>query len=116
MTEYVVKIGFWLRAYDGFIVEANSDAEAIEKAKVAAKTAMECSAHPEHIEIEERREGVITFIDRITPNGRDAVIEGVAFDGDRILDVANHTTVAWTDTNGWLARILSAWRRKGGAR
>lgn len=116
MTEYVVKIGFWLRAYDGFTVEADSDAEAIEKAKVAARTALECSAHPEHIEIEERREGVIAFIDRITPDGRDAVIEDVAFDGDRILDLAKRTTVAWTDTNGWLARILSASWRKWGAR
>ena len=27
MTEYIVKIGFWLRAYDGFTVEADSDAK-----------------------------------------------------------------------------------------
>ncbi|WP_245297063.1 MULTISPECIES: hypothetical protein [Rhodomicrobium] len=67
MTEYIVKIGFWVRAYDGFTVEANSDAEAIEKAKAAAAIAMKSIAHPEHIEIDERREGVIAFIDRITP-------------------------------------------------
>ena len=36
MTEYNVKIGFWLRAYDGFIVDAGSDAEAIEKANNTA--------------------------------------------------------------------------------
>ena len=30
MTEYIVKIGFWLRAYDGFTIEAKSDADAIE--------------------------------------------------------------------------------------
>ena len=40
MTEYVVKIGFWLRAYDSVTVEADADAEAIEKAKIAATTAM----------------------------------------------------------------------------
>lgn len=84
MTEYTVKIGFWLRGYDGFTVKADSDADAIEKAKAAAKTAMESDAHPEHIAIEERREGIIVFIDRITPDGRCAVIEDVAFDDDRI--------------------------------
>jgi len=33
MSEYIVKIGFWLRAYDGFTVEADSDATAIAKAE-----------------------------------------------------------------------------------
>ena len=46
MTEYVVKIGFWLRAYDSVTVEADADAEAIEKAKIAATTAMTSTAHP----------------------------------------------------------------------
>jgi hypothetical protein len=84
MTEYTVKIGFWLRAYDGFTVEADSDVDAIEKAKAAAKTAMESDAHPEHIDTEERREGIIVFIDRIASDGRHEVIENVAFDDDRI--------------------------------
>ncbi len=84
MTEYVVKIGFWLRAYDGFTIEADTDAEAIEKAKVAAKMAMESTVPPEHIETDERREGVIAFIDRTTPHGRESVIEDVEFDDDRI--------------------------------
>ena len=35
MTEYVVKIAFWLRAFDSVTIEATSDAEAVEKAKVA---------------------------------------------------------------------------------
>jgi hypothetical protein len=83
MSEYIVKIGFWLRAYDGFTVEADSDAGAIEKAKAAAKTAMESGAYPEHIEIAERREGIIAFIDRVTPAGRDVVTEDVEFDDDR---------------------------------
>lgn len=84
MTEYTVKIGFWLRAYDGFTVNADSDAEAIEKAKAAAKAAMETTAQPEHVDIEQRREGVIAFIDRNAPEGRVAVIEDVEFDDDRI--------------------------------
>ncbi len=86
MSEYIVKIGFWLRAYDGFNVEAKDDAEAIERAKAAAKTAMESSAHPEHIDIKERREGVIAFIDRLGPEGRRAVAEDVSFDDDRVHD------------------------------
>lgn len=61
MSEYTVKIGFWLRAYDGFTVEADSDAEAMEKAKAAAKTAMESSAYPEHIDVGVRREGIIAY-------------------------------------------------------
>jgi len=84
MTEYIVKIGFWLRAYDGFTVEANSDDEAIVKAKAGAKTAMESTAYPEHVAVEERREGVIVFVDCVAPDGRWAVIEDVAFDDDHI--------------------------------
>jgi hypothetical protein len=84
MSEYTVKIGFWLRAYDGFTIKAESDAEAIEKAKIAAKTTMESGAQPEHIEIADRREGIIVFIDRIAPDGQHTVMEDVAFDDDRI--------------------------------
>jgi hypothetical protein len=29
MSEYIVKIGFWLRGYDDFTVEANSNTDAI---------------------------------------------------------------------------------------
>ncbi len=83
MTEYVVKVGFWLRAYDSVTVEADADPEAIEKAKAAAAAAMESMAQPEHIDTE-RREGIIAFIDRVTPAGREEVIEAVAFDDDRI--------------------------------
>jgi hypothetical protein len=84
MTEYVVKVGFWLRAFDSVTVEADADAEAIEKAKVAATAAMASTAHPEHVDFDERREGVIAFIDRVAPDGRQAVVEDVAFDDDRI--------------------------------
>lgn len=84
MTEYIVNIAFWLRAHDSFTVEAGSDADAIEKAKAAAETAMQSGIRPEHIEIAERREGIIAFIDRMTPDGRSVVIEDVQFDDDHI--------------------------------
>ena len=88
MTEYIIKIGFWVRAYDSFTVEADSDEQAIEKAKAVAKTAMDSQARPEHFD-EERREGVIAFIDRIATDGqRHEVIENVEFDDDRIHHVA----------------------------
>ncbi|TAJ95567.1 MAG: hypothetical protein EPO10_18520 [Reyranella sp.] len=86
MTEYIVKIAFWLRAFDSVTLEAATDAEAIEKAKAAARTAMESIAHPEHIDTDERREGVIAYIDRLIPDGREEVIEDVEFDDDRIRD------------------------------
>lgn len=59
MAEYKVKVGFWLRAYDGVTIEADSDAEAIDKAKVAATAAMESHGFPEHIDLDERRQGII---------------------------------------------------------
>ena len=86
MTEYIVKIAFWLRAFDSVTIEATSDTEAIEKAKVAATAAMESTAFPEHIDTDERREGVIAHIDRTTSEGCEPVIEDVAFDDDRIHD------------------------------
>lgn len=84
MTEYIVKIAFWLRAFDIVNVEARTDAEAIEKAKAAVRTAMESTAIPEHVDTDERREGVIAYIDRLTSDGREEVIEDVEFDDDRI--------------------------------
>jgi hypothetical protein len=84
MTEYIVKVAFWLRAFDSVTLEASSDADAVEKAKAAAKSAMESTAYPEHIDIDERREGVIAYIDRVAPDGREPVIEDVEFDDDRI--------------------------------
>lgn len=84
MTEYIVKIAFWLRAFDSMTLEAATDAEAIEKAKAAARIAMESIAYPEHIDTDERREGAIAYIDRLTPDGREEVIEDVEFDDDRI--------------------------------
>ncbi|HWL19172.1 MAG TPA: hypothetical protein VNS33_05865 [Bradyrhizobium sp.] len=90
-----MKIGFWLGTYDSLTVEADADPEAIEKAKIAATTAMTSTAHPEHVDFDERRGGGITFIDRVTPDGRQAVLENVAFDEDRI-----HSDGAITDKYG----------------
>ena len=84
MTEYVVKIAFWLRAFDSVTIEATSDAEAIEKAKVAATAAIGSTTFPEHIDTDERREGVIAYIDRTTSEDCEPVIEDVEFDDDRI--------------------------------
>ncbi|BAI99158.1 hypothetical protein Sj15T_31490 [Sphingobium sp. TA15] len=84
MSDYIVKIGFWLRAYDTLTVQAASDAEAIEKAKTAAAVVVESTASPDHIDTDERREGVIAFIDRCTGDGRETVIEDIEFDDDRI--------------------------------
>ena len=84
MAEYLVKVGFWLRAYDSVTLEAATDVAAMEKAKAAANTAMDSRAHPEAIDTEERRQGVIAYIDRLGPGGRKAVVEDVAFDDDRI--------------------------------
>ena len=84
MTEYLVKVGFWLRADDSVTLEAATHAEAIEKAKAAAKTAIQSREHPEAIDTDERRQGVIAYIDRLGPSGRNIVVEDVAFDDDRI--------------------------------
>ena len=83
MSEYTVKIGFWLRAYDGFTIEAGSDAEAIEKATAKAKLEIDSLAQPEHVDWE-RREGIIVYIDRISDDGRAVVAEDLVFDDDRI--------------------------------
>jgi hypothetical protein len=86
MSEYYVKIGFWLRAYDGFAIEAGSDVEAIAKAKAAAGVAIQSKAQPEYVEFGARREGVIVFIDRIEAGCRETVREDIGFDDDRIHD------------------------------
>lgn len=86
MTEYTVKIAFWLRAFEGFTVDASSDQEAIEQAKAAALKQMEATTRPEHIDFDERREGIIAFIDQITPGDHRVVAEDVEFDTDRIHD------------------------------
>lgn len=84
MSEYIVEIGFWLRAYDKLSVEADTDELAIVTAKEAAKAAMASRAVPGHIDTDERREGLIVFIDRLTSNGREEIAVDITFDDDRI--------------------------------
>lgn len=84
MAEYTVKVAFWLRAFDGFTVEADSDDVAIAKAKAAALEMMESTAYPGHIDLDERREGVIAYIDQIAPDDHRVVADDVVFDSDRI--------------------------------
>jgi hypothetical protein len=84
VTEYVMKLAFWLRAWDSVTIEAAADSEAIDKAKAVAKAAMESRASPESIDTDHRREGVIAYVDRLGPDRRESVVENVAFDGDYI--------------------------------
>jgi hypothetical protein len=84
VTEYVVKLGFWLRAWDSVTIEAEADAEAIDKAKAAAKRAMKSRASPESIDTDRRREGLIAYVDRLDPDRRECVVENVVFDDDHI--------------------------------
>ncbi len=86
MSEYLVKVTFWLRAFDSLTIEADTDAEAIEMAEGAAKSIMECAAFPEHIDTDARRQGIIAYIDRLSPVGRTQVAEDVAFEDDRVSD------------------------------
>ena len=84
MKEYLVKVGFWLRAYDSVTIEASTDEKAVEKARHAAKALMESRAHPESIDRDERREGGIICVDRLAAGGRNEVAGYVPFDDDRI--------------------------------
>jgi hypothetical protein len=84
VTEYVVKLAFWLRGWDSVTIEAEADAEAIDKAKAAAKRAMESRVIPESIDTDRRREGLIAYVDRLDPDRRECVVENVVFDDDRI--------------------------------
>jgi hypothetical protein len=36
--------------------------------------------------------------------------------GANVLDLENRTSIAWTDTNGWLVRTLAPERKRGGPR
>ncbi len=75
MTDYVVKIRFLIAAYDGVTIEAANDQEAIAKAQIAAASVMRSSAWPDHVDADDRCEGIIAYIDRISPKGREAIVE-----------------------------------------
>ncbi len=85
-TEYLVKVRFWLRAYDCVTVYAASDEKALERARLAAADLMTWGYQPDEVEIDERREGLISYIDRIDDDGEHTeIIDALDFEGDRPL-------------------------------
>ncbi|MDE1990304.1 MAG: hypothetical protein KGI82_07510 [Betaproteobacteria bacterium] len=84
MTEYIVKIHFWLSCFDELTIEAASDTEAIELAKSAAASAMESHDSPDAIDYDERREGSVFYVDRVTLDEREEVSSFIGFDKDRL--------------------------------
>lgn len=84
MAEYIIKVHFWLACMDTLSIEAKSDVEAIETAKREATSAMQSHDCPDFIDYDERREGSISYIDRITSNRQEEVKQLVAFDEDRL--------------------------------
>jgi hypothetical protein len=84
MTEYLVKVHFWLPCTDTLTIEVAGDAEAIEIAKLQAATAMDVRGKPDFIDFDERREGTISYIDRMTSDGREEVSDLLTFDEDRL--------------------------------
>lgn len=93
MTEYVVKIRFWLRAYDSRIITAATDTEACHMAKAAAREMMADRTQPEDIDLEDRHDGLISYIDRLD-DGRSELIEAVVFDGNRPRDPDVRSVIA----------------------
>lgn len=85
MTEYVVKLRFWLRCWEGMHIEADSDEDAIRLAAVVAREMMQSASFPESIEADERREGLVSYIDRVDAEGRNEIAEAIEFLGARPL-------------------------------
>lgn len=85
MTEYVVKLRFWLRCWDSMTIDADSDADAIAMAPKVARELMFATSFPESVEADERREGLISYIDRVDAEGRNEKAEAMEFDGARRL-------------------------------
>lgn len=81
MTDYIVKLRFWLRCWDSMTIDAASDADAIAIAQHIARELMLGSGFPESIEADERRERLISYIDRLDSEGRNEIAEAVEFDG-----------------------------------
>lgn len=79
MSKYIVTVGFWLRAFDSDEIEAGSDIEAVEKARDVALAIMNARTPPAEVDLESRCAGVIAYVDRVTPDGRKAVVEDFAF-------------------------------------
>nr|WP_295468854.1 hypothetical protein [Mesorhizobium sp.] len=85
MTEYIVKLRFWLRCWDSMTIDADNDADAIAMAPQVAREMMRSWSCPESVEADERREGLISYIDRVDTEGRNEIAEAIEFDGARAL-------------------------------
>ena len=85
MTEYVVKLRFWLRCWDSMTIDVDNDADAIAMALQVAREMMLSASVPESIEADERREELVSYIDRVNAEGRNEVAEAIVFDGARPL-------------------------------
>jgi len=85
MTEYVVKLRFWLRCWDSMTIDVDGDADAIAMAPQVAREMMLSASFPESIEADERRGGLISYIDRVDAGGRDEVAEAIEIEGARAL-------------------------------
>lgn len=84
MSVYIVKLRFWLRAYDSTTIAAATKAEAFHMAKLIARRMMASTGRPDEVDTESRREGLISYIDLLDGDGPE-LAEAVVFDGDRPL-------------------------------
>jgi hypothetical protein len=50
-----------------------------------ARALMHSAVFPESIEADERREGLVSYIDRVDSEGREEIAEAIEFDGARAL-------------------------------
>lgn len=85
MTEYIVKLRFWLRCWDSMTIDVETDVEAIDMARQVGAEMMQSAGFPESFEADERREGLVSYIDRIDAEGRTEIAEAVEFQGARRL-------------------------------
>lgn len=81
MSEYAVILSFWLRACDSSVVCASTDAEAYHLATAAAGQMMRSTSHPGEIDLDSRRDGLISYVARLDDGPCD-LMEAIAFDGD----------------------------------
>lgn len=85
MTEYIVKLRFWLRCWDSMTIDVETDVEGIGMARRVAAEMMRSASFPDSIEADERREGLVSYIDRIDAEGRNEIAEAIEFQGARRL-------------------------------
>jgi hypothetical protein len=62
-----------------------NDADAIAAAPQFAREMMRSASAPESIDANKRREGLISYVDRIDSEGRDEIAETIEFEGSRPL-------------------------------